>query len=91
MASRFIPGYIKDHNPKDKIKKLVLLVASYLAIENIRSDVGLHDEVGAPLDGIQEVVGLSGGAVSVGVRDAAPSQHRHGVGEGEAELDVVTG
>lgn len=53
--------------------------------------MGLHDVVGAPLDRIKQVAGLSGGAVGVGISDTAPGQHSHGVGKGKAKLDVIAG
>ena len=51
----------------------------------------LQDVVSAPLDLVEQVVGLAAGAVAAMISDTSPGQHRHGIGEGETKLDEIPG
>ena len=51
----------------------------------------LQDVVSAPLDLVEQVVGLAAGAVAARISDTSPGQHRHGIGEGETKLDEIPG
>ena len=51
----------------------------------------LQDVVSAPLDLVEQVVGLAIGAVAARIIDTSPGQHRHGIGEREAKLDEIPG
>ena len=61
-----------------------------LAVELVGTDVGLEEVVGAPLDGLLQVLHLSSGLIGGAIGDPTVCEDRHGSCHRVAELDVVS-
>ena len=62
-----------------------------LTVELVGADVGLDEVVGAPLDGLLQVLHLSSCFVTRAIRDTSVSKHSHSPCHWVAKLDIVSG
>ena len=70
---------------------VVYVSIAYLAVELVRTDVGLDQVVRPPLDGILEVAHLAGCLIRGAIVDPSIGQDGHRTGHRVAKLDIVSG